>query len=124
MLYDTMGYMLKVKDIKSCGCKVFYVGFPASALDKVLSELKQQGGLVVRKDDNIVELSGISVIYDEARMNHNAVEAILKVDEISKLDSLKRELSLASHIGATPIECMIFIDLLQKKIQSSMEIDE
>ena len=100
------------------------------SIKEVLSELKQQGGLIVRKDDNIIELSGISVVYDEAQMNINAVEVISKVDKVSKLDKSKKELSLSSHIlnfklsGATPIECVIFIDLLQKKIQSAMEIDE
>lgn len=40
LLSNTFGYLIKSREIKSCGCKVHYVGFPSSSLDKVLMMLR------------------------------------------------------------------------------------
>ena len=37
LLFKAMGYMIKSRDIKMCGFKVYYAWFPSSNLDKVHS---------------------------------------------------------------------------------------
>ena len=120
LLRQAMGYVVKRKYLKSCGCKVYYVGFPWLNLDKVLSVLQSQGGVVVRRDDNLVELSGLSVVYNEAEMDALAVESAPCEEEGGGEPFLASKILNFNISSATPIECMIFLHSLQKGLQNSV----
>ena len=111
LLRHAIGYVVKSKYLKSCGCKVYYVDFPSLNLDVVLSVLQSQGGVVVRRNENMVELSEIKIVYDEVEMDGIAVES--EQPFISKI--LNFNIS-----AATPIECMIFLHSIQKGLQNGV----
>ena len=112
-LHKTMGYMLKSRNFKTCGCTVYYVGFPSSSLDKVLLALRGLGGGIVRQDKNSVEFSGLTVVCDEFELNQHAVASVSKCTVVNENDSLSMQILNFNLIGSTPIECMMFLDLLQ-----------
>ena len=104
------------------GKKLFYAGFPAIAREKIVKSVKSSGGAVKQNDDNILVISGISIPYDKQALFSSAS---IPSGSKKKQVSIWKELSLAADItdfnltDSTPVECMNFISLLQKRLNSA-----
>lgn len=117
MLSELMGYQVKAKEVLSCGEKLFYVGFPASATEKVVEKVVASGGLVVRRDEQLIEFSGVEVQYDEASLLEKVIASQPRTKAKTKNSTEK---TLAEQVvefdltNNTPVECMNFIARLQQ----------
>ena len=119
-LSNTLGYRLFSREVKSCGGKrLFYVGFPATAKEKVFESAKKQGGVIEQSSDNVLVISGISIMYDESALS---LSVQTPSGSKGKRAARREESSLAADItdfnltGSTPMECMNFIARLQDRL--------
>lgn len=78
LLNSFCGYHIQCKQSKSCGVTLYYVGFPASVVDKVTAKIVARGGIVVKHEDNYIEYSNIETVYDEELLKTTAVTHTLK----------------------------------------------
>ena len=96
-LSDAFGYRLLSKEVKSCGKRLFYVGFPAIAKDKVIESVSKGGGLMEQNGDDVLVISGITVSYDES-----VLLSMVKTPRVrpSKKDCIESE---GNRITANPV---------------------
>lgn len=120
LLNALFGYRVKCKEIKSCGGKVFYVGFPASVAGKVVEQIVSDGGTVVRVDDGLIEVGSAGICYDESLL---AAKAEPARESRRATQTTGRPATLIGQIVAfdlqrhTPIDCMNFISALQQQLR-------
>lgn len=114
-LHKALGYQLKVKEIKSCGGEVFYVGFPAVSIDKIVSIVNQYGGSVEGYDISTMIISDITLSYDE-----NTLQPEVKSQHKKRLN-LANEIEAFNIMSHTPVDCMCFIADLQERLKRSLQ---
>lgn len=124
MLHDLMGYQVKTKEVLSCGEKLFYVGFPASVAEKVVEKVIASGGGVVRRDEQLIEFSGIEVEYNEASLLEKTTTSQPRTKaktQNSTEKNIVEQVAKFDLTNSTPMECMNFIARLQQLYEQRRE---
>lgn len=123
LLNQLLGYQIKYKQSKSCGAVLYYVGFPSSVADRVTAKVIEQGGGVVKYEDNYIEYSGFEVDYD-TELKTVAVaskpkekQKALSADSADNV-SIEGMLRQYDTSNTTPLEALQFIAHLQEKLKA------
>lgn len=119
LLNSLCGYQIRCKQSKSCGAVLYYVGFPASVVDKVTAKIVEQGGIVVKHEDNYIECSNMETVYDEERLKTTAVLSTARVKQGNThtvIDSTIEAIKHFDTLNATALGALQFIDQLQKQL--------
>ncbi|NDV56925.1 hypothetical protein [Bacteroides sp. 519] len=116
-LHESLGYLLMLKEVKSCGKRLFYAGFPSGALDKITEMVRKHSGTIEEYTENSLVISGILIPYNEASLLSDVRQHTCLVGKAKK--TVFDEIANFNLMCHTPIECMNFIAYLQKRIKTA-----
>lgn len=125
LINELFGYQIKSKESKSCGQILYYVGFPASVIDKVLSKMISIGGMIEQREDGYIECSGIKLSRDTDKLAELASAGMfhpvkqINVSDSAELlrDSIINRIASFDLSNQTPLQSLQFIALLQQELK-------
>lgn len=117
------GYKIKRTLYSTAALPCCYTGFPVSSIEKVIALLEQNGGKVVSRETNYLEIAGIDTTFDRTLLDTYPVTAAKKngsaaislaspsaADPATALLEKVRSFNISAH---TPLEAMNFLQTLQ-----------
>ncbi len=131
MLEALLGYKAQRMYLKICKGEVCAAGFPSSNLDRVIAEVKRQGGMIVDQTEGLVEISGLDYpCTQEVIRQHREKERFVpaafpekhcREPDIPVLEALPYEKIVAQRVlsynlsDSTPLEALLFLNSIQKE---------
>lgn len=116
------GYKIKRTLYSTATLPCCYTGFPVGSIEKVIALLVQNGGKVIIRETNYLEIEGIDTTFDKTLLDtypivaakKNVTAAISLVSSAANPATALLEKVRSFNISAhTPLEAMNFLQALQ-----------
>lgn len=110
------GYRV-MRRLRKGGRFVLTTGFPLSRLDYVLAQIEAKGGKIEQCGCDVFFFSGVDGSEDMMLVSEQKPADFHK-EKTNTVDDLREEILAFNLSRSTPMEAMIFIDNLQKRLLS------